>query len=414
MRPLLAVGSVLLGLGHSVKACVPEDYVDRFASRGIDAVAMGAASRGFFLRYGKSIYDKTWAYYGTLISMLDETLDRQFDVVGRFIGETDLVLASGYVFGAQSVAEQLGIPLVQHVVFAPVFFPSASTPPPGVRFVNMPGLLNQASWTALVAVINRVMLPSLNARRAVLGLPRLRSVRDHFVANLALAIDPELGPLPPRYAGLGFAQTAYPYFDDGSEVDTEILDFIRDGEAPIYIGFGSALEDGGGTTLELVLEAVRRAGLRALVNTGMAEGSRRGMAAPGTLLVGQAPHRKLFPLVSAVVHHGGAGTTHTAAYAGKPQAAVVHLLDAYYLAERTYRLELGPRPVHRRKLSAATLSALLVRLTKNPAYARNARSLALKLTSRDGTARLARLVLERARGRGGSGGGHGEIAPRFY
>jgi hypothetical protein len=72
-------------------------------------------------------------------------------------------------------------------------------------------------------------------------------------------------------------------------------------------------------------------------------------------------------------------------------------LDAYYLGERAYQLKLGPRPVHRRNLSAATLCALLVTLTKDTAYARNARTLADTLTCRDGTARLAKLVLERAR-----------------
>jgi UDP:flavonoid glycosyltransferase YjiC (YdhE family) len=396
MRPLLSIGSLLMGMGHAVKACVPEDYVDRFVSYGIPAVAMGAASKSFFLRYGEAIYDRTWGYYATLLSMVRETLDRQFEVVGRYIREADVVVASGYVFGAQSIAESFRLPLV-HLVFAPVFFPSATTPPPGVRFVGMPGLLNRATWTAGLAVLNRAMLPHLNVRRIGLGLPKLRSVRDHFVAHLTLAIDPELGPLPPAYTALGFAQTAYPYFDDGSEVDSEILGFIRDGAAPIYIGFGSAVEDGDGKVLELVLEAVRRTGLRALINAGIAEGVRPAALTPGTLLVGQVPHRKLFPLVSAVVHHGGAGTIHTAAYAGRPQAAVVHVLDAYYLGERTHRLGLGPRPVHRRKLSSRSLSELLIAVAKTPDYLRNAQMLGDKLTHRDGTSWLAQLVLDRAR-----------------
>ena len=398
MRPLLSIGLLLMRMGHTVKACVPEDYVDRFVSYGIPAVAMGAASKSFFLRYGDKIYDRTLGYYATLLSMVRETLDRQFEVVGRYIREADVVVASGYVFGAQSIAERFRLPFV-HLVFAPVFFPSTATPPPGIRYVGMPGLLNRTAWSAALAVLNRAMLPHLNVRRSGLGLPKLRSVRDHFVAHLTLAIDPELGPLPPAYTSLGFAQTAYPYFDDGSEVDPKVLGFIRDGAAPIYIGFGSAVEDGDGKVLELVLEAVRRTGLRAIINAGIAEGARPAALTPGTLLVGQVPHRKLFPLVSAVVHHGGAGTIHTAAYAGKPQAAVVHVLDAYYLGERTHRLGLGPRPIHRRKLSSRSLSELLIAVAKTPDYLRNAQMLADTLTRRDGTSWLAQLVLDRAKNR---------------
>ena len=40
------------------------------------------------------------------------------------------------------------------------------------------------------------------------------------------------------------------------------------------------------------------------------------------LLIGSAPHDKLFPMCSAVVHHGGAGTTAAGLRAGKPTVIV--------------------------------------------------------------------------------------------
>lgn len=396
IRPALAVGSALLRQGHFVTACVNEDFVDRFSSCGIETVAMGASGSGFFLRYGESFYGRNLRFYAITLSLFRETLDRQFEVIARRSGEADLILASGFVFGAQSIAELRRLPLI-HAVYAPVFFPSEATPPPGFRFVGMPGLLNRAAWSAYVAALDRAMIPLLNARRVGVGLPGLHSVRDHLVANLMLAMDPELAPLPPRYAARGFAQTAYPYYDDGSKIDAAILDFIRDGEAPVYIGFGSNLEAGAGRTLDIVLEAVRHAGLRALINAGIAGGGRPALPSRRTLLVGQVPHRKLFPLLAGVVHHGGAGTTHTAAYAGTPQAAVVHFIDQFYLAKRAFGLGLGPKPLPYRKLSVGTLSELLLAVTRTPGYLRNAQSLCEKLRTRDGTAGLTQLVLDRAK-----------------
>jgi vancomycin aglycone glucosyltransferase len=395
LRPPLAVGSLLRGMGQTVRACVPADWVDRYAARGIQAVAMSGDTRAFFLRYGHAIYDRTFSFYNTFLGLFKETLDRQVETITRCAAQADLILASGFIFGAQSIAELGKLPLI-HAVWAPVFFPSETTPPPGVRFLGMPGLLNRAAWSAYFVLLDRVMLPSLNAHRACLGLPRLRGVRGHLMANLMLAMDPELAPLPPRYAASGVAQTAYPSLDDGGEIDPRISDFIRDGEPPVYIGFGSMLEPGEGATLEIVLEAVRSAGLRALVNAGIAPGSKPELSTRGTMLVGHVPHRKLFPLVAGIVHHGGAGTTHSAGWSGRPQAAVVHFIDQYYLADRAFRLGLGPKPVSYRKLSVRTLSAQLTALARTPGYRRNAESLGRMLRARDGAVELARLVLDRA------------------
>jgi UDP:flavonoid glycosyltransferase YjiC (YdhE family) len=396
MRPILAIGPLLRGSGHALRACVPENYVKRFISCGIEAVAMSRDPRDFFLNYGEEIYGRTFSFDSKFLALFKETVDRQIETVVHYAAQADIILASGFVFGAQSIAELFRLPLV-HAVWAPVWFPSEATSPPGVPFASLPGFLNRLIWRAYIAMLDRAMLPFLNKHRADLGLPRLRTVRSHLVANLTLAMDHELAPLPPRYAALGFAQTAYPFLDDQDEIDPRILDFIRQGEAPVYIGFGSMLGPREGRTLEIVVEAVRCAGIRALVNAGVAHGSGPELSTRRLMLVGNAPHRKLFPLVAGVVHHGGAGTTHSAAWAGTPQAAVTHLFDQYYLADRAFKLGLGPKPFRYSRLSVRALSEMLAAFARTPAYRRNAQTLAQVLRARNGAAELAQLVLDRAR-----------------
>jgi len=68
-----------------------------------------------------------------------------------------------------------------------------------------------------------------------------------------------------------------------------------------------------------------------------------------------APHHVLFRRVAAVVHHGGAGTTHTAARAGVPQIVVPHLADQYYWAYRVHHLGLAAAPLDRNALSSRAL-----------------------------------------------------------
>lgn len=54
-----------------------------------------------------------------------------------------------------------------------------------------------------------------------------------------------------------------------------------------------------------------------------------------------APHRKLVPLCSAVVHHGGAGTTHMALRAGKPALVLPFILEQRMWARRVERMRAG-------------------------------------------------------------------------
>ena len=60
--------------------------------------------------------------------------------------------------------------------------------------------------------------------------------------------------------------------------------------------------------------------------------------------------------MAAVIHHGGAGTTATAAISGVPQIIVPHLLDQYYWGHQVYLSRLGPKPIWRSKLTSTKLA----------------------------------------------------------
>jgi UDP:flavonoid glycosyltransferase YjiC (YdhE family) len=56
----------------------------------------------------------------------------------------------------------------------------------------------------------------------------------------------------------------------------------------------------------VILEAVRAAGVRAIISKGWSD--LEGTAGPDVYWIGDCPHEWLFGQVAAVVHHGGAGT----------------------------------------------------------------------------------------------------------
>jgi UDP:flavonoid glycosyltransferase YjiC (YdhE family) len=84
-----------------------------------------------------------------------------------------------------------------------------------------------------------------------------------------------------------------------------------------------------------------------------------------------------------VVHHGGAGTTTTAARSGVPQIVIPHLLDQHYWGHRLRLLGVAPPPLPRLKLSSTRLAELISASLENELLADRARDLAESLCPGD-------------------------------
>ena len=98
--------------------------------------------------------------------------------------------------------------------------------------------------------------------------------------------------------------------------------FLEAGEPPVYIGFGSIVVDDPNQFTTLIFEAIQKAGVRALVSKGWGGLGDEGNTPNNVYMLENTPHDWLFPRVSAVVHHGGAGTTAIGLKCGKPTMIV--------------------------------------------------------------------------------------------
>lgn len=92
---------------------------------------------------------------------------------------------------------------------------------------------------------------------------------------------------------------------------------------PVYIGFGSLVLRDPAKTTRMIYEAARTTGKRVLLSRGWAGLGDGVPNRPANVhIVGNCPHSWLFPQCSAVVHHGGAGTTSAGLLAGLPTFVV--------------------------------------------------------------------------------------------
>jgi sterol 3beta-glucosyltransferase len=71
------------------------------------------------------------------------------------------------------------------------------------------------------------------------------------------------------------------------------------------------------------------------------------------------PHEWLFPRVSLAIHHGGAGTTHTAARAGIPQVILPFGADQFFWARRLADRGVAPRTSGRAGRNAAAIAQMI-------------------------------------------------------
>jgi UDP:flavonoid glycosyltransferase YjiC (YdhE family) len=104
--------------------------------------------------------------------------------------------------------------------------------------------------------------------------------------------------------------------------------------------------------LDVVLRALE--GRRAILHSGWSGFGDASLPA-NVRRVAHVPHDWLFPRRSTIVHHGGAGTTHTAARAGVPSVVLPFAADQFFWAKRLERIGIAPPMLTHERLSASRL-----------------------------------------------------------
>lgn len=187
-------------------------------------------------------------------------------------------------------------------------------------------------------------------------------------------------------------QSGYWFVEESCEYtpSEELAAFLNSGENPVYIGFGSmtSLEKHEGLA-ELAAEAIVKSGKRGIIC---------GMGKPATLpkniiAIDSIPHSWLFERVSAVCHHGGAGTTAAGFKAGIPSIIVPFSNDQFAWAHRAYDLSVGAKPISKKELSSDKL-ADAIRFALTDKIVANAESLGKKIATENGALKCAKIIIK--------------------
>ena len=142
---------------------------------------------------------------------------------------------------------------------------------------------------------------------------------------------------------------------------------------------------------QLVVAALQKAGVRGLIATGW--GGLKANDLPETIFkLEQAPHDWLFERVTAVVHHGGAGTTAAGLRAGKPTVICPFFGDQPFWGQRVALLGAGSAPIPQKKLTVENLAVAVQTAVNNAAMRQQAAALGHQIRQEDGVANAIAII----------------------
>jgi vancomycin aglycone glucosyltransferase len=377
IHPMLALARGLARRGHQVKLFAPPNFADEVVAGGIDFHPIGTDVRRYLESRAGILHAGVLASLGEGQRYVREHIGPQMRDLAQAVGRPDWILAAGSQFAAASVAELQGA-RYRMVAYCPSLLRSPQQTPFAVPRGELPAWANRVAWWGLGSLVQWGVGRAIDDARASLGLA---PARDHYRLLIGtrplLAAETILAPLARDLeSDVVTIGCLHPF--DAQPLPPKLEAFLEAGDPPVYVGFGSMPDPDPQAATRVVLAAVERAGVRAVLSRGWA--GLGGAALPETVIeVGSVCHANLFARVAAVVHHGGAGTTTTAARAGVPQILIPHVVDQFHWAHRVRRLGLGPPAIARRQLSADRLAQAIAALRDNDILAERAAEVGARL-----------------------------------
>ncbi|MFJ9770580.1 glycosyltransferase [Kitasatospora sp. NPDC101157] len=377
VAPFTGLGRRLVDAGHRVSVLAHPTFATLIESCGLEFRSLPGDPREFVLGRSRATSPEETRALAT--AFVNGLADGVTDAVA---GGADLLLTA---FAPSPLAltagEALGVPVLGTYLtpaFATARFPLPG--PAGTGDLGPAG--NLAAGRERLRSAERLFSGAVARMRERLGLPGTAAPEPlghtrPVVHGYSPLLEPRPADWPAPVEVSGFWWPARPL---GRRPPAELVDFLQAGPAPVFIGFGSMAPDEGERLGELVTAAVRRAGVRAVVQAGWAGLTAAG---DGILSVGDLPHDWLFPRTAAVVHHAGAGTTGAALRAGVPAVPVPVMIDQPFWAARLHGLGVAPETVPFTELTAERLAAAITAALAEPVR-RRAAELAGAVAGEDG------------------------------
>lgn len=383
VQPYVVLARALARRGHTVQLAASEDAQALVAAAGLPFLPLAGSTRRLLeSQEGRAMLasgrlSEMMRHIGAYMQSIRDALDDSLLAACR---GADVVLGHlGLAERAASACEQLNVPLLAaHTV--PIA-PTRDFAHPMMNITRGGGTIRLASHWLVDAIFHLTGRRDQNHFRRKLGLPPLRRSAGRSLRQIGtptfFLCSPELQARPADWDerwSISGEMTADPELRArlAEQSNGPLSEFIERGPAPFYLGFGSMPVLDEQATLRSALEALESIDGRAIVCAGWSDVP-RDLRSERIFLTPAVDHEAILPRCAGAIHHGGAGTTHAAARAGRPSAVFSVFSDQPFWGRIVERLGVG---VHQRfhDLNAASLAQVL-RALSDPDRIQRARAL---------------------------------------
>lgn len=359
-QPVVALGRALQERGHSVDVSATPESIAMLSEHGLGCLPIDTGDSSSILDEHPELLE-AWCSpdlasqrkaLSGLMNHSNPAIAATLDLASR--GGYDLFIAGALTQHTMvDLAAATKTPLVA-LAFAPAWphrDPAATIMDPW--WWRPDYMIEMVRWMGLHQRLKR----ELRRIRQFRWRDRLAAARLTVRVPIALAVSPLVCPAT-SCVGLGPVKvTGFLHLRSSSDarLPGPVEDFLTGGGGPpVFLSFGSATTPAAASAAQLILDEVRCAGGRAIID------SRFGIPPEHDVFVADSlPHDLLFPRCAAIVHHGGSGTTGTALASGRPQWIVPMAADQPYFGRRVHALGVGPAPVHLTQVTRADIRASL-------------------------------------------------------
>ncbi|MEU3301213.1 nucleotide disphospho-sugar-binding domain-containing protein [Streptomyces sp. NPDC006678] len=374
LSPLTPLAWALRDAGHEVLVTGQPDILPTAQAAGLHAATVGEPFRMDEMLLGRLPAGQrllqSWGRFPALAQAADfarswadhnrTVLPGYLDLARAF--GPDLLVSDVLEFSALIVGGVLGVPVVQHrwgvdPLSEPTRVKAREAHAELCAATGLPGLPDPVTMLDPCP-------PSLQLPGIAPGTP-IRHVHTH--GN---------GTLPDWLRAEWAAAASNPTADRPRRVIVSLgRSTLALNGLPLFRGILRAFADLPGVEAVATVDAERRAEL--------------GELPAGVRLVDFTPLHMLLRTADAVVHHGGAGTTMSASYAGLPQLALPQLADMFASAGQLVRAGAGiALETAAEQDDPARISAALTELLADPRYTKAAASLGREMAAMPAPSRV--------------------------
>ena len=394
VQPYIALGAALKDAGYDVRLATHINFEELVRGQGLEFFLLEGNPREMIeTEAGQALMEtgpNIVTHVRQLKSMANELIQQVLSGSLNACQGPDAIIHSAFGFGGFYIAKKLGVPSI--AAFIMPFTRTRKFPSITMPQLRLGSFYNWYSHIFFEQLFWQMFRPGVEKwLRESLGLPRPSLMGDFGTMHkrghsIIYGYSPTVVPKPPDW-GERIHVTGYWFLERQSnwQPPPDLLDFLQSGPPPVYVGFGSMSNRNPEEVTEIVLKALERCKQRGILLTGWG-GLVKTDLPEHVYPIESIPFDWLFPQMTAVVHHGGAGTTASGLRAGIPTIIVPFFADQPFWGERVFRLGAGPKPIPRRQLTVERLAAAIDTVLRDPGMRKRAETIGERIRAEDGLA----------------------------